>query len=84
MFFVVPPLWRSSYRDSHQHSALIICPLLRVCSKVGFNAGHSSLNWLLSSHPSTDILAFDLGEYDYMKHAVDFLQVEQVADLSRG
>eukprot|EP00752_Nemacystus_decipiens_P004609 g4208.t1 len=46
--------------------------LSTIC-EVGFNAGHSSLNWLLSSHPSTNILAFDLGEYDYMEHALDFL-----------
>ncbi|CAB1099187.1 unnamed protein product [Ectocarpus sp. CCAP 1310/34] len=43
--------------------------------KVGFNAGHSSLNWLLHSHPSTKILAFDLGEHQYMKHALDYMQV---------
>eukprot|EP00752_Nemacystus_decipiens_P004608 g4207.t1 len=47
--------------------------LSTIC-EVGFNAGHSSLNWLLSSHPSTNILAFDVGEYDYMNHALDFLE----------
>ncbi|CAM9243873.1 unnamed protein product [Ectocarpus sp. 12 AP-2014] len=45
----------------------------KIC-EVGFNAGHSSLNWLLHSHPSTKILAFDLGEHEYMKHALDYLQ----------
>ncbi|CAN0293213.1 unnamed protein product, partial [Scytosiphon promiscuus] len=45
----------------------------RIC-EVGFNAGHSSLNWLLNSHPSTKVLAFDLGEHDYVKHALEFLQ----------
>ncbi|CAM9990699.1 unnamed protein product [Pylaiella littoralis] len=37
----------------------------KIC-EVGFNAGHSSLNWLLSSHPSVRVLAFDLGEHDYV------------------
>ncbi|CAM9184652.1 unnamed protein product [Ectocarpus sp. 12 AP-2014] len=45
----------------------------KIC-EVGFNAGHSSLNWLLHSHPSTKILAFDLGEHEYMKHALHYLQ----------
>ncbi|CAM9779648.1 unnamed protein product [Ectocarpus sp. 12 AP-2014] len=45
----------------------------KIC-EVGFNAGHSSLNWLLYSRPSTKVLAFDLGEYEYMRHALDFLQ----------
>ncbi|CBJ29255.1 conserved unknown protein [Ectocarpus siliculosus] len=46
----------------------------KIC-EVGFNAGHSSLNWLLNSRPSTKVLAFDLGEYEYMRHALDFLQM---------
>ncbi|CAM9892349.1 unnamed protein product, partial [Ectocarpus fasciculatus] len=46
----------------------------KIC-EVGFNAGHSSLNWLLYSRPSTKVLAFDLGEHEYMRHALDFLQV---------
>lgn len=49
-------------------------PSLNVL-KVGFNAGHSSLNWLLNSHPSTKVLAFDLGEHNYAKHALHFLRV---------
>ena len=57
--------------------------------KVGVNAGHSSLNWLLSSHPSTNVLAFDLGEHEYTKHALDFLQVRDdcvgiARDVKRG
>lgn len=46
-----------------------------VTMQVGFNAGHSSLNWLLSSHPSSKVLAFDLGDHNYVEHALDFLKV---------
>lgn len=42
---------------------------------MGFNAGHSSLNWLLNSRPSSRVLAFDLGRHEYVKDALTFLQV---------
>ncbi|CAN0191442.1 unnamed protein product, partial [Ectocarpus fasciculatus] len=47
---------------------------VRTICEVGFNAGHSSLNWLLNSHPSTRVLAFDLGAHEYVGAARDFLQ----------
>ena len=65
-------IYCSFIRRQHWHC---FCPLSRDYSKVGFNAGHSSLNWLLNSHPSTKILAFDLGEHDYVKYALGFLEV---------
>ncbi|CAM9373070.1 unnamed protein product, partial [Choristocarpus tenellus] len=45
-----------------------------VC-EVGFNAGHSALNWLLNSRPDTKVISFDLGEHPYVGHAAQFLQV---------
>ena len=42
-----------------------------IC-EIGFNAGHSALNWL-SSHPTAHVTAFDLGQHQYSAHAVNFL-----------
>lgn len=61
-----------SFRSSF---LVLLTRLLSTVLKVGFNAGHSSLNWLMNSRPSVRVLAFDLGETEYMPHAVDFLQV---------
>lgn len=47
-------------------------PDLTIC-EVGFNAGHSSLMWLLLSTTS-NVLAFDLGEHGYAKSAAKYLQ----------
>ncbi|CAM9845751.1 unnamed protein product, partial [Discosporangium mesarthrocarpum] len=44
-----------------------------VC-EIGFNAGHSALNWLLNTGPDTKVVAFDLGGHPYVIHAVQYLQ----------
>ncbi|CAN0353313.1 unnamed protein product, partial [Discosporangium mesarthrocarpum] len=43
-----------------------------VC-EIGFNSGHSSLNWLLSTGPRVRVLSFDIGDHPYVHLARDYL-----------
>lgn len=40
---------------------------------MGFNAGHSALVWLLSTPPSTRVLAFDLLDHPYTSPSISYL-----------
>jgi len=47
-------------------------PGVRTICEVGFNAGHSSLRWLL--HSQARVISFDLGQHHYSKPAAMWLQ----------
>ncbi|CAM9865866.1 unnamed protein product, partial [Choristocarpus tenellus] len=44
-----------------------------VVCEIGFNSGHSTLNWLLSTGPNVKVIAFDLGYHPYVPLARDYL-----------
>jgi len=47
-------------------------PELNQACEIGFNAGHSTLNWLVAN-PEARVYAFDLFEHRYSSLAVDFI-----------
>jgi hypothetical protein len=46
---------------------------VRNICEIGFNAGHSALNWLTAS-PHTKVFAFDIGHHHYTAHGFEFLR----------
>jgi hypothetical protein len=56
-----------------RHSLASDVRVSTVC-KVGFNAGHSTIGWLIAN-PSAFVFAFDIGYHDFTAHALDFILV---------
>jgi len=57
------------------YHGLVNLPFVKVVCEIGFNAGHSSCNWL-SPKPGIKLFSFDLGAHSYTRPRAAFLQKE--------
>lgn len=55
------------------YRALARQPFVNTVCEIGFNAGHSSANWL-SAKPGNRLISFDLGKHDYTKPRANYLK----------
>ena len=47
-------------------------PFIKRVMEIGFNGGHSA-ELFLSSNPNVELVSFDIGHHDYLKHGKEFI-----------
>ena len=51
---------------------MVSSPSIKRVMEIGFNGGHSA-ELFLSSNPNVELVSFDIGHHDYLKHGKEFI-----------